>query len=103
MNKRSRIKNKLIRKELYSKQECWDLYVFMAKDIMMALKSFKKYNVNSYPADLDYIEEWHNIIDKMIYSFEIIANDNIVAQTNQKEEIQEGLDLFAKYFMDLWD
>lgn len=103
MNKRSKIKNKLIRKEPYSKQECWDLYIFMAKDITMALKSFKKYNVNSYPADLEYIEEWHNIIDKMIYSFEIIANDNIVVQTNKKEEIQEGLDLFARYFMDLWD
>ena len=75
----------------------------MAKDITMALKSFKKCNINSYPADLDYIEEWHNIIDKMIYSFEIIANDDIVTQMNRKKEIQEGLDLFAKYFMDLWD
>lgn len=103
MNKRSRIKNKLIRKEPYSKQECWDLYVFMAKDIMMALKSFKKCNINSYPGSLSSIEEWHEIIDKMIHSFEIIANDNIVAQMHCKEEIQEGLDLFAKYFMDLWD
>lgn len=103
MNKRSRIKNKLIRKEPYSKQECWDLYVFMAKDITMALKSFKKCNVNSYPGNLSGTEEWHGIIDKMIYSFEIIANDDIVAQINQKEEIQKGLDLFAKYFMDLWD
>ena len=75
----------------------------MAKDITMALKSFKKCNINSYPGNLSGTEEWHGIIDKMIYSFEIIANDDIVAQINQKEEIQEGLDLFAKYFMDLWD
>lgn len=75
----------------------------MAKDIMMALKSFKKVNINSYPGNLSGIEEWHGIIDKMICSFEIIANDDIVAQMNRKKEIQEGLDLFAKYFMDLWD
>ena len=64
----------------------------------MSLKPSKKYNVNSYPHGFNNIEEWHEVVDKMIYSFEQIEKDS-----SDRVKIEEGLQLFAKYFEDLWD
>lgn len=86
----------------YSEKECWDLYIYLAKDIAKALKSFKKANKNSYPGNLNNMEEWHYILDKMIYSFETISKDSIEIDDNI-DKIESGLDLFSKYYMDLWD
>lgn len=62
------------------------------------------------------IKEWNDILEKMIYSFNEIENDykdelKINGMTPQdwldihkmyKTRIQEGLDLFAKYYEALW-
>ena len=44
-------------------------------------------------------------MDKMIYSFGQIVEDKLFDITDQKqfEEIQEGIDLFAKHYTSLWD
>jgi len=51
------------------------------------------------------IDKWNVIMDKMIYSFEQIAGDKLFDITDQKQldEIQEGIDLFAKHYTSLWD
>jgi hypothetical protein len=76
----------------------WDLFSYMAKEITQDLKYFKKYNVNSVPGELhleicknhgfeegsmtdeqykiideECTKKWHEIIDKMIWSFEEIS------------------------------
>ena len=96
---------KMIRKPkrgYYSEKECWDLYIYLARDIAKALKSFKKANKNSYPGNLANMEAWHEILNKMIYSFETISKDNADVYNNE-DKVLEGLDLFSKYYMDLWD
>lgn len=59
--------------------------------------------------------KWCEILEQMIWSFEQISNRNRDNQFheangfNQKdyinyyEKIQEGLNLFSKYYMNLWD
>lgn len=86
----------------YSEKECWDLYVYLAKDIAKALKSFKRANKHSYPGNLANMEIWHEILDKMIYSFETISKDNADVYSNENA-VKEGLALFSEYYMDLWD
>jgi len=56
-------------------------------------------STNSFSAD-----EWNIIIDKMILAFELTTRDNGLRFWNEEEMqwIDEGLDLFRKYFMDLW-
>ena len=51
------------------------------------------------------IDKWNVIMDKMIYSFEQIVKDKLFDITDQKQldEIQEGIDLFAKHYTSLWD
>ena len=51
------------------------------------------------------MDKWDTIMDKMIYSFGQIVEDKLFDITDQKQldEIQEGIDLFAKHYTSLWD
>ena len=93
-----RIKQKYGRK--YNKRRAWDLFSHLAKEITTDLKAFKKYNVNSVPGKMHFevvkefgyeegnipddkykeindecTKRWHEILDKMIYSFDQISKD----------------------------
>jgi len=103
--------------------------------VVPRLKLLKERNMG-YPGGLTN-EEWHDILDKMIWSFEnhdngpnpiysedydhryeVIELDNGNTQyrplnktgtidwspiEKHNEQVQEGLDLFAKYYLNLWD
>lgn len=123
----------------------YEAFHVMAVYILGGLKAYKSCG-NSYPGTLKSYNEWMQLLDKMIWSFDQIVNECpddpetihfnkkwkeaeekgiklMKTNGNQivfseildegrptKEEvlayharIQEGLDLFAKYFRDLWD
>tara|TARA_B100001778_G_C18404254_1_gene545651 strand:- start:161 stop:550 length:390 start_codon:yes stop_codon:yes gene_type:complete len=48
------------------------------------------------------IDKWNGVMDKMIYSFGKIMEDNYF-DNEEWERIQEGLDLFSKHYTSLWD
>ena len=48
------------------------------------------------------IDKWNGILDKMIYSFGKIMEDEYFDNVEWKK-IQEGLDLFGKHYTSLWD
>lgn len=56
------------------------------------------------------IDDWNNALDKMIFAFAAIINNDEMSPKYSIEQtqilsnkIQEGLDLYAKHFRDLWD
>lgn len=53
------------------------------------------------------LEEWNEILDKMIFAFAEIIHDDAMFEEDYGAatdiKIQEGLDLFAKHFRNLWD
>lgn len=85
----------------------WDLDYHIAKFVLPRLKEFKK-NLHNHPGCFNTLEEWDDVLDKIVYSFEHIINDlymldKEVEEIRQIEEkIQEGLELFGKYFRGLW-
>lgn len=84
--------------------ETWNLDYTIAKFILPRLKRFKLL-ANGYPAEFDNIDEWYEIIDKMIEAFECILSDDYydLRYTEEFEaKINEGLDLFRKYYRNLW-
>lgn len=125
--------------------ELWGLDRTIAKYVLPRLIEFKKVT-NGYPPNFDSFEEWIAVIDKMIYSFDHIVNQEkydddldkelgidwiecfdkkklpdgnyeLVHGENYNEElmntyhrvkeeesinIQQGLELFGKYFLNLW-
>ena len=48
------------------------------------------------------IDKWNGGLDKMIYSFGKIMEDDYF-DNEEWERIQEGLDLFSKHYTSLWD
>jgi hypothetical protein len=104
MNKRQKKKHGI---PTFKDNEVWNLDITLANYILPRLKRFKKVNVNSHPVDLSSLEEWHEIIDKMIWSFERIINDDWSYEINriqeQKQQYELGMSLFGIYFLDLWD
>lgn len=120
MNKRQRKKYLKSKGKYIKSGELWDLDYTFADFILPRLKAFKK-NTISVPAQLSETE-WNDILDKMILAFDYILDDewwidsqqydylnnNFLLEVYLKEEkrrnavIEEGLELFAHYFRDLW-
>lgn len=106
--------NKRIRKKQLKKLgtyvpscDTWSLDITIAEFIIPRLKLFKKVT-DCYPNGLESMEEWHSILDKMIKAFTLISEQFDVKNCfdyKYKEEnktINEGLDLFRKYYRSLW-
>ena len=88
----------------WNDSDCWNLDYIIAKFILPRLKRFNEL-IYSHPSTLT-ITEWHEVLNKMIFSFEsIIENEeDFIESTEEREhKIQEGLYLFSKYFKHLWD
>ena len=100
MNKRIKKKHGKIQDN-----EIWDLDDTLARYILPRLKRFRQIKTNSYPSRLSGLEEWYQIIDKMIYSFNKCIEDEWDYSNLEEENriYQEGMNLFAEYFRDLWD
>lgn len=90
-------------------KDTWCLDVTIARYILPRLRLFKKLN-NGYPISFT-PETWNEELDKMIWSFEKIADEknsyyniNLTKKENEEtiKKIREGLDSFSKYYFDLW-
>lgn len=72
-----------------------------------ALKILRQYDeeekmgikVDKNGDDLDFDE----IVGKMIVAFELIVADDYIGDKEAHKAIREGLELFSKYFLYLWD
>jgi hypothetical protein len=101
--------------------DTWSLDHTLALIIHPALLKFKEDSLNTgHPCLCDdpsvctiegnvctCSDQWQMILDKMIWSFEQIITDDInsyrLDQYKQYEtRMQEGLELFGKYFRSLW-
>lgn len=78
--------------------DTWSLDVRHGEWIIPRLKKFKEIK-NGNPSDITE-QEWDIILDKMIYSFEYTLSDDYYTKRDKKFE--EGINLFAKYYSNLW-
>lgn len=119
MNKRQRKKWLKKHGKYINPKETWDLSYTIAKFIIPRLKYFKEESC-CYPGtgDMNTPEKWDAALDKMIHAFELtlMTDDyyglwDINTQPykeakhliDQKQaEVDEGLQLFGKWFQALW-
>lgn len=106
-----------------SEDETWDLRTNIAIFLIPRLKLFKdiQNDFGGYPGCFKNKEEWHEILDKIIFAFEAHLKDDFYVPDKYLEkyseydydrtskarddywtDIQEGLNLFAKYFGCFW-
>ena len=85
-----------------SSEETWSLCDQAAIFLAPRLKAFKE-NAQGFPTEFKSMEEWEAVLDKMIFAFESFVSDNYHEFSDEDlKRIDEGLQLFAKYFRDLW-
>lgn len=85
--------------------DTWSLDTTIAEFTLPRLKRFKELNIG-HPPELT-SEEWDAILDKTIKAMELIATEwdykpCTLSVSEEEVIIQEGLDLFGKYFRHLW-
>ena len=94
----------------FTQGQLWNLDHHLANIILKGLKGFKAMKRNGYPGSF-YVEwqdetiamkQWEDTLDKMILAFEILANEDMLFH-HHKPFVKEGLSLFAKHFLSLWD
>lgn len=99
-DKRIRKLKKQYKKRGFDDSETWSLDLTIAQFILPRLKRYKEITIGC-PASVSF-EEWDEILDKMIKSFEIIIKEEGWPNKEQEKIQEEGLDLFRKYFLGLW-
>jgi hypothetical protein len=85
--------------------ELWSLYTTIGRFILPRLKAFRE-GLCGHPAVLKSEDQWREILDKMIFSFDYVVREDEEFEVREDEyynRVQEGLDLFSKYFFNLWD
>lgn len=81
--------------------ETWNLDTTIAEFVLPRLKRFKEVT-NGYPGTDEFPtpESWDVALDKMIRAFEIVLAGDIGLE--EYPEFREGMDLFAKHYLQLW-
>lgn len=103
--------------------EAWNFNTCMAEFAIPRLKMLRK-NLHGYPAcpEINSIEEWEIILDKIILGFELsldlgsmhdkyfqydksgkLTKEAIELAEEDNKKVNEGLQLFAKWYQHLWD
>jgi len=91
----------------FTDEETWSLYDNIVLFVTPRLKRFIEIidETGSYPASLKSSQEWLEILNKMLFAFEKlleISKNDIDVTGEDHQKIQEGLNLFSEWFLDLW-
>ena len=86
----------------YPIEEVWNTDNTLAQLIAPRLLAFKALDKHGYPPSLKGMREWNNAIQKMVDAFEIMKYVRVLSD-DEKVTVREGLDLFCKYYLNLWD
>ena len=86
----------------FSDRDTWNMDTRFSEYILPRLRRFKELNCG-YPPDLT-PEQWDKHLDAMIYAFEWYAQDcsERIETDEVLEDVQKGIDLFAKFYGSLW-
>lgn len=84
----------------FDETELWDLPSTITKFTLPRLKAYRRAceEIKGHPADIDSVEEWLNIQDRIIKAME----DEVEGNMPEAGKIKEGFELFFKYFFYFW-
>lgn len=117
----------------WANPDVWDADYAIARYSLPLIKQLRKSKYGwyslpqskyGYPYDFSSVDEWHKVLDEIIWAFEFLVKDfegqyflsidlpaqnghftrAQLAEINKMEErAQNGFELFGKYFTGLWD
>lgn len=80
--------------------EVWALDTTIAKFILPRLQLLRK-TAHGYPNSLSSEEEWKAILLQMEDTFQLVIDSHLTIPNLNK--LNQGMQLFATYYRDLWD
>ena len=89
-----------IKERGWSDEDTWSLDWTIAKFILPRLKRFAKLQ-NGFPGSTT-SKEWNEILEQMIEAFELYSKGGWELDKEDIQKAQKGLELFAKWYGDLW-
>ena len=82
--------------------EVWGTYHYIARDMVPRLKAFKALDKHGHPPGFKDIADWNKAIQKMIDAFELVK-DYSPSYEEDIRTVDQGVELFCKYYRDLSD
>lgn len=89
------------KKHGFSPDELWNLDMTIVEFTLPRLKEFAKMT-GGYPVNFSDSNDWYTVLGKIIKAFELYSDDKAIHNSDEREKIKEGLDLFREYFSSLW-
>ena len=89
-------------KDDYPIDEVWNTNNVLAQLIVPRLLAFKELDKHGCPPDFDDMRKWNNTIQKMADAFELMKYVHTLSGEEEKT-VSKGLELFCKYYRNLWD
>jgi hypothetical protein len=86
----------------YPIDEVWGTYHYLAQLIAPRLMAFKALDKHGYPPDFDDMRKWNKTIQMMADAFELLKYAASYTE-DERRRIEQGLDLFRKYYCYLRD
>ena len=93
----------------YADIEVWGLDIAIAKFALPRLRALRNLPPMGHPISVTY-EEWLETLDKIIYAMDFIVRDDSGKMEDEEyldeenhHRVQEGLELFGKFYQQLWD
>ena len=91
----------------FNKEEIYSLDLTIATFLIPRLKALRE--AGSIPMNLNE-EEWKDILDKIISGFEVVYKEdfgtledwNYANSEEGRKQVKKSLELFSKYYFDLW-
>ncbi len=82
--------------------DLWHLDHTLAKWLAPRLERFRDVTI-SRPVDMP-LSEWEDILDEMVWTFKFLGSEDRWScfDDEEWERVDKGLDLFGKYYRDLW-
>lgn len=103
MERRNKDSENWSHKHDYPIEEVWNTDNTLAQLIVPRLQAFKALEKHGGPDDFKDMREWNNTIQKMIDAFELMKYAAGKQSDDEEKTIEQGLDLFRKYYRSLWD
>ena len=86
----------------YPIEEVWNTDNTIAQLIVPRLQAFKALDKHGYCPDFKGMREWNNAIQKMIDAF-VLVKDFSPSYEEDIRTVEQGVELFCKYYRDLSD
>ena len=86
----------------YPISEVWNTATTLARLIAPRLRAFAAIDKHGFPVGFADMRQWNSAIQQMADAFELMSAVRTLT-TDEETAVKTGLDLFCKYYRNLWD